>query len=50
MVSKKEGECFMLVWKKWSVVRRFMGEAKTIKEYRILLLFGIIPLFVSING
>lgn len=40
----------MLVWKRWSVVRRFMGEEKTIKEYGLLLLFGIIPLFISING
>lgn len=40
----------MLVWKKWSIVKRFMGEETTIKEYRLLLLFGIIPLFISING
>ena len=40
----------MLVWKQWATVKNFAGESRVTKEYRVLLLFGIIPLFLSING
>lgn len=36
----------MLVWKKWS---KYNWKTKTINEYKMLLLFGIIPLFVLID-
>ena len=36
----------MLVWKQWGKVE--FGQIT--KEYRILLLLGIIPLWISING
>ena len=40
----------MLIWKQWTESEIFMGQRKTTKEYKMLLLFGIIPLFISING
>lgn len=40
----------MFVWKQWRKERRFLGDLETVKEYRILLLFGFIPLFIAING
>lgn len=40
----------MLVWRQWSVVRGAYGVSQTVKEYKLLLLFGILPIFISING
>lgn len=40
----------MLIWKTWRKVKRFVGVVEIVKEYKVLLLFGIIPLFISING
>lgn len=40
----------MIVWKTWRKEKRFAGVLKSAKEYKILLLFGFIPLFISING
>lgn len=40
----------MLVWKTWRKEKRFAGIVTKTKEYRILLLFGFIPLFIWING
>lgn len=40
----------MFVWKTWAKVERVFGVDGRRKEYRILLLFGIIPLFIGING
>lgn len=41
-----EEENKMLVYKQWAKV----SFGKVEKEYRTLLLFGIIPLWISING
>lgn len=40
----------MLVWKQWRKIQRCAGVEVSRKEYKILLLFGIIPIFISING
>jgi hypothetical protein len=40
----------MLVWKQWARVKRMFGVESDRKEYKVLLLFGIIPLFIFING
>lgn len=40
----------MLVWKQWAKETTVFGVVSERKEYKILLLFGIIPLFISING
>lgn len=40
----------MLVWKMWRTEKRVFGVVSSTKEYKILLLFGFIPLFISING
>ena len=40
----------MLVWKQWMIEKTVLGRVESHKEYRMLLLFGIIPLFVFING
>lgn len=40
----------MLVWKMWRKEKTVFGVTQSAKEYRILLLFGFIPLFISING
>lgn len=44
----------MFVWKNWSSVtyQRVKGGYKYMrtKSYKLLLLFGIIPLYISING
>ena len=40
----------MLVWKKWRIEKRFAGMIESVKEYRMLLLFGFIPIFIGING
>ena len=40
----------MLVWKTWTKKTRFGGGTiKDIKQYRMLLLFGFIPIFISIK-
>ena len=38
----------MLVYKTW--VKRETITRQVIKEYRLLLLFGIIPIFIWVNG
>lgn len=40
----------MIVWKTWVKEKYVFGQLDERKEYKILLLFGIIPLFISING
>lgn len=40
----------MFVWKKYMKTKTIYGIVESEKEYKILLLFGIIPLFISING
>ena len=40
----------MLVWKQWAKVTTCRGTVTRRKEYKLLLLFGIVPIFVSING
>ena len=40
----------MLVWKMWRTEKRVLGMVDRVKEYKVLLLFGFIPLFISING
>ncbi len=40
----------MLVWKSWRKEKRFAGIIEEVKEYKMLLLFGFIPIFISING
>lgn len=40
----------MVVWKHWAKVKKEYGETKIEKEYKMLLLFGFIPLFISVNG
>lgn len=40
----------MLVWKTWTKEKYVFGQLEEHKEYKMLLLFGFIPLFVSING
>lgn len=40
----------MFVWRTWAKVKRIAGIETGRKEYRVLLLFGIIPLFIGING
>lgn len=40
----------MIVWREWSVTKSSYGVVQSQKEYRLLLLFGIIPLFIAING
>ena len=38
----------MLVYKTWVKRERITGQV--IKEYKLLLLFGIIPIFIWVNG
>ncbi len=38
----------MLVYKTWDKRERITGQV--IKEYKLLLLFGIIPIFIWVNG
>lgn len=40
----------MLVWRTWTKETRFAGMIQEVKEYKMLLLFGFIPIFISING
>lgn len=41
----------MLVWRTWTKKTRFAGGAiKDIKQCRMLLLFGFIPIFFSIKS
>ena len=40
----------MLIWKQWRMIKRVAGVTTKEKEYKILLLLGIIPIFISING
>lgn len=40
----------MFVWKTWVKEKIVFGVVSERKEYRVLLLFGIIPLFIAING
>ena len=39
----------MFVWRSW-VHTRITGMEKHIKVYKMLLLFGFVPLFISIDG
>ena len=40
----------MLVWKQWEKVKTMFGIEQERKIYRVLLLFGLIPLFIFIDG
>lgn len=40
----------MFVWKQWRKEQYCLGKLASAKEYRILLLFGFIPLFIAIDG
>jgi hypothetical protein len=40
----------MLVYKTWKKEKRIAGVMVKSKEYRMLLLFGFIPLFILIKG
>lgn len=40
----------MLVMKKWRKEKVIFGVVESVKEYKILLLFGFIPIYISING
>lgn len=40
----------MLVWKQWRRETYYYGKLTKAKEYKLLLLFGFIPVFISING
>jgi len=43
----------MLVWRSWirtTVTRTILSTKETHKVYKMLLLFGFIPLFISIDG
>lgn len=39
----------MFVWRSWVHTRTTLTEKRT-KIYKMLLLFGFIPLFISIDG
>ena len=40
----------MIVWRTWRKTKTFAGVTTVVKEYKMLLLFGFIPLFIWING
>lgn len=40
----------MLIWKTYTKTETYAGIIKSQKTYKRLLLFGIIPLFVNIDG
>ena len=40
----------MIVWRRYIVTKYKFGVVDRQKEYKWLLLFGFLPLFVSING
>ena len=39
----------MFVWKQWKKETYKYGELESVKGYKMLLLFGFIPLYISIN-
>lgn len=40
----------MLVWKTWKTIKSRYGVVQSSKSYKLLLLFGVIPLFIAIDG
>ena len=50
MLSNEMEVLYMLIWKEWRKGKIVFGVIESAKEYRVLLLLGIIPLFISING
>lgn len=40
----------MFVWRTKAVKTYSYGEVKSIKSYKMLFLFGIIPLYIAIDG
>lgn len=40
----------MFVWRQWVTKTFVCGKVKSQKSYRMLLLFGLIPLFIYIDG
>ena len=40
----------MFVWKQWEKQKIVFGHVESQKQYKLLLLFGIIPLFIWIDG
>lgn len=40
----------MIVWKEWRVTKKCFGVVERDRIYKLLLLFGIIPIFIYING
>lgn len=40
----------MIVWRTKAVKTYSYGEVKSVKYYKMLLLFGIIPLYIAIDG
>ena len=40
----------MLIWKTRRKEKIVFGVTESAKEYKLLLLFGFIPLYISING
>lgn len=41
----------MFVFRQWRVVKKdVLGGVQSCKDYKVLLLLGIIPLYISING
>ena len=40
----------MFVWKQWRKETYKYGVLEDAKEYRMLLLFGFIPIYIYING
>lgn len=40
----------MLFWRTWKKEKKLVGVVIKSKEYKVLLLFGFIPLFIWIKG
>lgn len=40
----------MLVWKQWEKQKIVFGCVESRKQYKLLLLFGIVPIFIWISG
>ncbi len=40
----------MFVWKQWTKIKTCFGKVQEEKVYKLLLLFGFIPLFIFIDG
>lgn len=40
----------MFVWKTWTTIKYDHLNRQRRKNYRVLLLFGVIPLYISIDG